>query len=64
MKQKTSVKLSDKNLSFLRKMAVNRVKVDKEMKTLPPSYMLDLIEKYFKLNNEEYIKLLHLEVKK
>lgn len=64
MKDKMSVKLSDENINFLNKVGINRIKTDMETKIITPSDALLLIEKYFKLKNNSYLELIHMESKK
>lgn len=63
MKLKTSVKLTDENISFLKRISINRIKADIESEIITPSTSLALVERYFKLKNEEYLELIHMEVK-
>ena len=64
MKLKSSVKFSEGNLSFLRRIGVNEAFANGKEKVLTPSKALDLIEKYFKLNNDEYKEMIEMGVKK
>ena len=61
MKLKTSIKFTDNNLSFLRRVSNNEAFAnDNSKKPMTPSKALDLIEKYFKLNNEEYKEMIEM----
>ena len=64
MKSKTSVKLTDENIIFLKRVSINRIKADIESEIITPSKVLTLIETYFKLNNDEYLELINMEIKK
>lgn len=61
MKSKISVKLTNENINFLKRISINRIKADVETETITPSKALSLIEKYFKLNNNEYLELINME---
>ena len=63
MKSKTSVKLTNENINFLKRISINRIKTDVSIKSITPSNALFLIERYFKLNNEEYLELINMEDK-
>lgn len=60
---KTSIKISDAGREFLNKLRTNRRKADVDEKDLSFWILFDIIVKYFKNNNDEYIKLVKLEVK-
>jgi len=64
MKIKTSIKFSESNLNFLRRIGINEAYANAKIKTLTPSKALDLIEKYFKLNNVEYKDMISMGVEK
>lgn len=54
---KTSIKFSDNCLNFLNNVRLNRIKVGgDEMKSYDES--LELVVKFFKDNNDEYIQML------
>jgi hypothetical protein len=62
MKSKVSIKMSDENLDFYRRLNDNCIKKDvltsKNIKT--PSSLQQAIVKYFKLNNDRYLELIQL----
>ena len=62
MKSKTSVKLTNENINFLKRISINRIKTDVSTESITPSNTLFLIERYFKLNNEEYLELINMEI--
>jgi hypothetical protein len=58
---KTSIKVGEKSLNFLRRIRVNRIKADMDLNRKKPlSYdeMLMIMEKYFKENNDSYLGLI------
>ena len=59
MKLKTAIKISDNNLSFLRRASNNKA-FDTDKKPMTPSQVLDLIERYFKLNNNIYKDMIQM----
>lgn len=61
MKNKISTKLTDENLTFLKRIALNRIKAEVATEIITPSNVIALIEKYFKLNNDEYLDMINLE---
>lgn len=56
-----TTKLTNEGLNFLKKMQVNRIKkgVTEEMETIPQ--MMDLVVKFFKLNNDIYLTMLEVD---
>jgi len=64
MGNKISIKMTEENLNFLKRIAVNRIKADIETGLMTPSQSLTLIEKYFKLDNDGYVDMINLEDKK
>ena len=64
MKLKVSIKFSESNLSFLRRICINEAYANRKEKTMTPSKAVDLIEKYFKLKNDEYKEMLEMGVDK
>lgn len=58
---KTSVKLTDENKGFLDRIGTNRVICKTETRTKSFSQNLDIIEKYFKLNNDKYLEMCRME---
>lgn len=61
MKDKISVKVSDSGREFLENLSVNRryLKVDKKQLCYHES--IDIIAKFFKLNQDKYHELIQLE---
>ena len=64
MRIKVSIKFSETNLSFLRRVGINEAFANGKEKALIPSRALDLIEKYFKLNNDEYKEMIKMGAEK
>jgi len=60
MRLKTSVKMSDENLTFWKNLNVNCIKMDKTKEILSYSDLQESIVKYFKLNNDRYLELVEL----
>ena len=60
MKIKISIKFSEDNLSFLRRICINEAYANSKEKAMTPSKALDLIEKYFKSNNDEYKEMIEI----
>lgn len=57
MSNKESLKISANAKQFLEKLMTNRIKLDQQpLKSFSES--IELIQKYFKNNNPEYIKML------
>lgn len=63
MKSKTSIKISDNAIEFLRKFRTNRRKVEIDKEDLSYWQLLEVIATYFKLENESYLKLINMEFK-
>jgi len=61
MENKISVKLSSENKGFLNRININRIICKTENSPTSLSHALDMIEKYFKLHNDEYLKLCKME---
>lgn len=61
MKIKTSVKISDNGFNFLKKLNLNRIKTGTSDNFLSYSDLIELIAKYFKLNNDRYLELLEVK---
>ena len=62
MSNNESLKVSKNGKTFLTQIMINRIKLDKKpLKSF--SEALELIQKYFKTNNEEYLKMLKEDVK-
>jgi hypothetical protein len=61
VENKMSIKVSPKAKEFLKQILINRIKIDKTpLNSLSDG--LELIQKYFKLNNTEYLKMLQEEL--
>lgn len=62
MSNKESLKVSKKAKDFISQVMINRIKLDqKPLKSF--SEAIELIQKYFKANNDEYLKMLKEDVK-
>lgn len=59
-KNLTSVKMSIEVKEFLKNMQKNRIKMDR--KELYQTECLELIVKYFKLNNVSYLDMIKMEL--
>jgi phosphoribosylaminoimidazole (AIR) synthetase len=60
MNSKISVKVSESGLSFLQKLKTNRRKADIDKEDLAYWKLIEVIAKYFKLNNDEYLKVVNM----
>ncbi len=60
----TPIRLSKDFRDFLFKASANRVANGTEKKQISLTKICDLIARYFKENNEEYLDLINMEVKK
>ena len=58
---KTSIKISEVGLSFFQKFRTNRRKADIDGSDLSYWKLVELIEKYFKNNNDRYLELVKME---
>lgn len=64
MNNPTPVKLTKDGIDFLRRLATNRIRAETdEAPGVYPYEALELIEKYFKLNNDRYLELIKMEYK-
>jgi len=63
VESKESIKISNKGKQFLKQIQINQIKLDIRPTT---SYgeSIELMQKYFKLNNDQYLKMLNMEEKK
>jgi len=61
---KTSVKLSNEGIEFLKRLRTNRRKIEIDKEDLPYWKLLETIQKFFKIDNESYLRLVQMEVKK
>jgi len=64
VKLKTSVKLSENGIIFLKKLRTNRRKAGTDEQDLSYWKLIDVIANYFKANNDEYLKIVNMEFKK
>ena len=56
-----TVKVTDDTLEFLKKIPMNRVRINlEEEKLISITESLSLIERYFKLNNNRYMELIKM----
>ena len=58
MADNKSVRLSEDFWEFLKKIIKNRVKLDIGDEVASRTYAADLVVKYFKDNNDEYLKMI------
>lgn len=61
MSIKTSIKLSDVGVSFLKKFRTNRRKVDMDEEDLSYWRLMEIISKYFRNNNDKYLELIKIK---
>jgi len=61
MSIKTSIKVSTQAIIFLKNLSKNRIKTDVDNEGLSYWKLFDLIVKYFKNNNEQYLDLVKLK---
>jgi hypothetical protein len=60
-----SIRVSKETTNFLKRFLINRIKSDTETETTKSYlYLLDIIVKYFKMNNQEYLALVKMEAPK
>lgn len=62
MANNESLKVSSNAKEFLKAIMINRIKLDKEPLN-SFSEAIELIQKYFKINNKEYLEMLKEEKK-
>lgn len=60
----SSIKVSDQGLSFLKKLRTNRRKADVDPEDASYWKLIEIMAKYFKLNNEDYLELVKMEIGK
>jgi len=48
---------------FIEKAQLNRVKIETDRKTIGNPRMADLIVRFFKFNNDQYLELINMEEK-
>lgn len=58
---KTSVKLSNVGIDFLKNLRTNRRKVETDDKDLSYWELIEVMVKYFKLNNDKYIEVVKIK---
>lgn len=59
-KSKVSIKVSDEGINFLKKLITNRRKADIDESDLHYWKVMEIIAKYFKLNNDRYLELVKM----
>ena len=59
-KNKTSVKMSEENIAFWKKLNVNCIKANKITEILSYSDLQEAVVRYFKMNNDRYIELIEV----
>ena len=57
MKSKVPIKISKEGMDFLKKLRLNRIKADVDEEPLFHYQTIELIAKYFKLNNDRYLEM-------
>lgn len=60
MSAKTSVKVDDETIGFLKKFSTNRRKIEVDERDLSYWRLIAVIVKYFKNNNDRYMELVKL----
>lgn len=60
MKSKVSVKMSEENIKFWKKLNVNAIKTDNIQEIISYSNLQEAVVNYFKINNDRYLELLEL----
>ena len=61
---KTSIKLSEKGIIFLKKFRTNRRKTDIDIEDASYWELMELIAEFFKKNNDKYLELIKLRINK
>lgn len=64
MKGKNAIKISDEGLVFLKNMKRNRIKMDADKEGASYWELLEIISKYFKIHNDNYLKLIKMKLDK
>lgn len=59
MENQQSIKISKIGKEFIKQIQINRIKLD--LDSLTQVQVLELVSKYFKENNQEYLKMLKEE---
>lgn len=60
---KTSIKISNDGISFLKRFRTNRRKTEIDEEDLSYWELIEVIAKYFKLNNDRYLELMGVKNK-
>jgi len=63
MKSKTSIKVEEDCIQFLKKFKRNRIKLDIDEEGLSYWELINLIVKYFKSDGDRYLELVNMEYK-
>ena len=58
-----NVRMSNAGIEFLKRFRINRLKQEIDKDVLSNAVLFDLIVKYFKNNNDEYLKIVNMEIK-
>ncbi len=58
------VRISNDAMEFLKKIKTNRIRVGTEERPISFIDAVDLLVKFFKLNNDQYLRYLKMENKK
>lgn len=61
MVNKSSVKLSEAGVEFLKKFRLNRIRTKADDDILSYSDLVEVIARYFKSNNERYLELIKIK---
>lgn len=61
MVNKSSVKLSEAGVEFLKKFRLNRIRTKADDDILSYSDLVEVVAKYFKTNNERYLELIKIK---
>lgn len=64
MTNKSSVKLSEDGIEFLKKFRLNRIRTNADNEILSYADLVDIVAKYFKTNNERYLEMVKMEAGK
>jgi len=59
-----SIKLSEEFINFSNKLKINRIKAGTDNEYIGHSRITKIIVKFFKLNNDSYLKLIKMEESK
>ena len=64
MTTKKSIKISNEGIEFLKRLKNNRIKIDTDKEGLAYWELMDLIAKYFKVDNNSYLCLTKMKIDK